>query len=297
MPRSAEILAEITRIYDDAIACLRADIGAYAAARTLPPSSRQADGSWCYPELRIRYSGNERNPEVSRAFGRLARAGEYATTVTRPRLFADYIGEQLDLLTADYAVELSVDRSQQAIPFPYVLDVGADLNGLTPVEIAQIFPSTELAHIGDELADGIEAGAPGDPLPLALFDALRTDFSLARLTHYTGTPAGAFPALHPVHQLPPLCRRVRRLGRARSCGSGSRYAALSGAGGLVPRRRRPRTGATGCPTPPGARHQMPAYHLIARGRRRGSPWSTSASARPTPRRSTTISRCCAPRHG
>src|SRR3546814_2885671 len=41
--------------------------------------------------------------------------------------------------------------------------------------------------IGDELADGLFGLDPTAPQPLALFDALRTDFSLARLRHYTGT--------------------------------------------------------------------------------------------------------------
>ena len=41
--------------------------------------------------------------------------------------------------------------------------------------------------IGDELADGYELAAGSKTLPLSLFDGLRTDFSLARLAHYTGT--------------------------------------------------------------------------------------------------------------
>jgi AMP nucleosidase len=262
MPTTAEILTDIARIYDEAVGCLRADIIEYAASRTLPPASRREDGSWCYPELRIRYTGQERNPEVSRAFGRLSHAGLYATTITRPRLFADYIAEQLDLLTSDYDVELSAGRSRQPIPFPYVLDAGAELGGLTPVEIAQQFPSTELAHIGDELADGVEPGVTGDPLPLALFDGLRTDFSLARLTHYTGTPPEHF-------QRYILFTNYHRYvdefvdWAGKQLGTGS-YDALSGAGGLyldaATGNARERLSDTAW-----RRHQMPAYHLIAKG--------------------------------
>src|SRR3546814_4075518 len=58
---------------------------------------------------------------------------------------------------------------------------------VTPLDLARHFPTTELADIGDELADGLFGLDPTAPLPLALFDALRTDFSLARLRHYTGT--------------------------------------------------------------------------------------------------------------
>jgi AMP nucleosidase len=262
MGTTSQILAEITRLYDDALGCLREDISAYACSRALPPASRREDGSWCYPELRIRYTGKERNPEVTRAFGRLARSGDYATTITRPHLFGDYIAEQLDLLIADYAVELAVGRSCQEIPFPYVLDAGADLGGLTPLELAQHFPSTELAHIGDELADGIEPGAPGDPLPLALFDALRTDFSLARLTHYTGTQPEHFQRyilFTNYHRY--VDEFVDWAGRQLGAGT---YEALSGAGGLyldaATDNGRARLSDTAW-----RRHQMPAYHLIAQG--------------------------------
>src|SRR3546814_2225397 len=58
---------------------------------------------------------------------------------------------------------------------------------VTPLDLARHFPTTELADIGDELADGLFGLDPTAPQPLALFDALRTDFSLARLRHYTGT--------------------------------------------------------------------------------------------------------------
>src|SRR3546814_19649036 len=70
-----------------------------------------------------------------------------------------------------------------------VLDAGdgSEMGSVTPLELARLFPTTELADIGDELADGLFGGDPAAPQPLALFDALRTDFSLARLRHYTGT--------------------------------------------------------------------------------------------------------------
>jgi AMP nucleosidase len=56
-------------------------------------------------------------------------------------------------------------------------------------ELGRWFPTTELAHIGDEIADGSWDHGLGLPRPLALFDGPRVDFSLARLRHYTGTPA------------------------------------------------------------------------------------------------------------
>ena len=66
-------------------------------------------------------------------------------------MFADYLSEQLSLLADDYAIEVEVTRSAQEIPFPYVLDGsdGAQMSGVTPQDLAQHFPTTELARIGD----------------------------------------------------------------------------------------------------------------------------------------------------
>ena len=180
---------------------LRADVIAFGRDRALPPAERRLDGSYAYPELRLRYRGGEQPASRGRAFGRLNAPGLYTTTITRPALFRDYLADQLQLIAGNYEVEFDVGTSRQEIPFPYVLDgeAGAELAGVDPNEIARHFPSTELALIGDELADGIVLGEADDPIPLSLFDALRTDFSLARLAHYTGTASRAFPALHPVH--------------------------------------------------------------------------------------------------
>ena len=180
MQSADAIIAQLTQIYDEAVAVLRADVAAYAADGTVPPPERRRDSAWCYPELRIHYAGREHRPDVTRSFGRLARGGTYATTVTRPALFADYLSEQLGLLAADYDIRVEVGRSSQEIPFPYVVDASTELGSVSPVELSLHFPATDLAHIGDELADGIEISAPGAPIPLALFDGLRTDFSLAR---------------------------------------------------------------------------------------------------------------------
>ncbi len=263
MQSADAIIAELTRIYDAAVEVLRADVATYAASGTVPPPERRRDGSWCYPELRIHYAGHEVRPDVTRAFGRLARGGTYATTITRPALFGDYLVEQLGLLAADYAIRVEVDRSRQEIPFPYVVDASTELGSVSPMELALHFPSTELAHIGDELADGIEIGAPGAPIPLALFDALRTDFSLARLAHYTGTPPEHF-------QRYILFTNYHRYVDEFVDWAGQQlgtegYTALSGAGGLyleaATDNARARLSDTAW-----RRHQMPAYHLIAPNR-------------------------------
>ena len=256
------IITELSRIFDAAVACLRADIAAFATHGTPPPPERRHDGSYCYPELRIHFDGQTLGDHSSRSFGRLIERGTYACTVTRPALFEDYLAEQLALIMSDYEVRIKVCPSRQEIPFPYVLDGsdGAQMNGVTPQDLAQHFPTTELARIGDEIADGLDVPEYEGLLPLSLFDGLRTDFSLARLAHYTGTRPDDF-------QRYVLFTNYHRYvdefvdWAAQQVGDGH-HIALSGAGGLyldAPiENARARLSDTAW-----RRHQMPAYHLIA----------------------------------
>lgn len=262
MGSSATIIAELVQIYDDAVATLRSDIAVFAREGTPPPATRRSGNAWCYPELRVHYAGHEHRPDVTRAFGRLSRGGTYACTVTRPALFADYLAEQLDLLTADYDVKIEAARSAQEIPFPYVIDASTELGGISPNELAVHFPTTELAAIGDELADGFDFGPPDSAVPLALFDGLRTDFSLARLAHYTGTAPEHFQRFILFTN---YHRYVDEFVDWAALQLGKEgYTALAGAGGLYldqqTENARMRLSDTAW-----RRHQMPAYHLVAPG--------------------------------
>lgn len=231
--KTQQIIEDLARTYAAAVSTLRGDIAAFAQSGTLPPPERIADRAWCYPELRVHYTGRETHPDASRAFGRLSDAGTYATTVTKPELFAPYLTEQLDLLAEDYAITVEVGRSEQQIPFPYVLDASSGITA-RPWELAQHFPSTDLALIGDELADGIvEDGGPDASFPLALFDGLRTDFSLARLAHYTGTSTEHFQRFILFTNYHRYVDAFVRESLKTLRRGGGRYEALSCAGGVV----------------------------------------------------------------
>jgi AMP nucleosidase len=259
------IVAELDRLYQAAASRLRADIAAYAADGTLPPAERRHDGSYAYPELRIHYEGVDRPSDVVHAFGRLTAHGTYSCTVTRPALYADYLRDQLRLIQAGYDVRVEVVPSSREMPFAYVLEGehGAGLNTISPLELARHFPTTELAMIGDELADGHDLADTGGRLPLSLFDGLRTDFSLARLAHYTGTAPEHFQRyvlFTNYHRY--VDEFVHWAGT--QLGNG-RYSALSGAGGLMVTERVDDARGLVADTA-WRRHQMPAYHLCARDR-------------------------------
>ena len=263
--RVTELLDELETLYEEAVGRLREALARFVADGTPPDPERRRAGLFVYPEIRLRYRGLDGDFVPARSFGRLNETGDYAVTVTRPALFRDYLSEQLTLLIEDYDVEVEAGTSGQEIPYPYVLDRGdpMDLGDATAATLGRWFPTALLSAIGDEVADGSWIAANG-VRPLALFDAPRTDFSLARLAHYTGTP-------------PEHCQRYVLFTNYHryvdefvqwACGQlgkDSRYTELSCAGGVT---------VTGREDDPAAlvadsawrRHQMPAWHLRAPGR-------------------------------
>jgi len=101
----------------------------------------------------------------------------------------DRLLEQLRPLSEEFGARIEVGSSDQEIPYPFVTEEGDEfIHGeLSVAELAQHFPTPVLANVGDEVADGTWTFEAGHPRPLALFDAVRVDFSLRRLIHYTGT--------------------------------------------------------------------------------------------------------------
>ena len=265
MEKVEKAIRQLQELHTASVNRLRQDVIAFGRDRTIPPPERRHDGSYCYPELVLSFAGGAQPDDRSRAFGRLNAPGVYATTVTRPALFADYLREQLELICSDYEVEIAVRVSRQEIPFPYVLDgeAGAELAGIRPTDIALHFPATELADIGDELADGIELDDPGETIPLSLFDGLRTDFSLARLAHYTGTRPEDFQRFILFTNYHRYVDEFVDWAGAQLGRNG--YTALAGAGGL--HLTEPLDNARDQLSDTAwRRHQMPAYHLVGEGR-------------------------------
>ncbi|MGK6323530.1 AMP nucleosidase [Sphingomonas sp. DT-51] len=255
-----DIVQELARLYAASVDRLKAAISLYIAEGTPPAADARRDGSFAYPEIRLRFAGGDDRPTPLRSFGRLVSPGEYRISVTKPAVFADYLIEQLTLLIEDYDVTVEAVAGTQEIPFPYVIDAGhaLSLDTVSAAELARWFPTTELAYIGDEIADGLWASLDGTR-PLALFDGLRTDFSLARLRHYTGTPPEHVQRYVLFTNYHRYVDEFVRWG-ASQVGADSRFTALSGPGGVLFK-----AGDDPALLDDSAwrRLQMPAYHLMA----------------------------------
>jgi AMP nucleosidase len=260
-PASLAHVDALEAIYRASVRALRDALGRYIDGGERPDAAARAAGAFCYPELRLRYDGGRAASVPGRAFARLHLPGDYSVSVTQPALFRDYLAEQLDYLVEDFGAVVEVGRSNEEIPYPYVLDAEIDLTGAAAAELARVFPATDLAHIGDEIADGVQTGGLGEPRPLALFEAARVDFSLARLRHYTGTPVEH-------HQNYILFTNYHRYvdefvhWAHGELNADKGYTLLSGAGGL---QMRPGDADPAAAIADSAwrRHQMPAYHLVA----------------------------------
>ncbi|MBV9884394.1 MAG: AMP nucleosidase [Sphingomonadaceae bacterium] len=258
------VIDSLVEMFDESVAALRSALARYLMRGERPDAEARAAGLFAYPELRIDY-GSDRPPHFPpRAFGRLNQPGRYAISIARPRHFRKYLTEQLGYLLRDYEVEISVGRSPSEIPYPYVLDGTDDLrlDGALAADLSRWFPTTELAHIGDEVADGAWDYSRHPDRPLALFDGPRVDFSLARLRHYTGTPVEHTQRYLLFTNYVRYVDEFVRWAAEELRRDGSPYEALSAPGGVyVTRDTEDPVGDVGASS--WRKVQMPAYHLIA----------------------------------
>jgi AMP nucleosidase len=119
--------------------------------------------------------------------------GWYGTSITHPEIFKDYLTDQLQLIEAGYEIDYYVGPSDDLIPVAFAIDPSTfEMKDGSSKIIGEYFPLPDLKSIHDDLADGVMEQSNEDPLPLSLFPALRTDYSLQRLKHYTGTSPAHF---------------------------------------------------------------------------------------------------------
>jgi AMP nucleosidase len=182
-----EAVDRLAALHEQATSALSQALKQYLKTRAKPDAAQQCQ--FRYPELRLIYSCQGEAATTVRAYAKVQVPGTYSVTVTHPAAFRKYLLEQLRPLMSDFTVQVEVGLSEQNIPYPYVVEQGDELagSGVTAAELARVFPSTDLSAATDGTADGLYDWENTDPLPLALFDAARVDFSLRRLVHYTGS--------------------------------------------------------------------------------------------------------------
>jgi AMP nucleosidase len=262
-------LARVQAIYQQSVAHLRDAMQRYVAGEDLQDRVRA-----CYPYVRIDTSTGWMPPSDAEtellSYGFVASAGSYATTITRPDLFAHYLREQFGLLIRNHGVRLEVGTSKEPMPVHFSFAENEHMEGEMSTarrnRLRDVFDLPDLAAMDDSIANGTWRAAPGQPEPLALFTGARTDYSLHRLRHYTGTSPTHFQnyVLFTNYQF--YIDEFIALGRAEMARADSPYVAFVEPGNVLTRRTGlpPQTDDALGVAPPRL-PQMPAYHLVREG--------------------------------
>ncbi|PXW72035.1 AMP nucleosidase [Loktanella sp. PT4BL] len=143
-----------------------------------------------YPEIRLTTTTHAKM-DSRLSFGHVAEPGVYATTVTRPDLFASYLEQQIGLLLASHGVPVIIGASGTEMPvhFAAANDPGLTVphDGSMEFNLRDAFDVPDLSTTHDSIVNGSGFQYPDGAHPLAPFTAQRVDYSLARLAHYTAT--------------------------------------------------------------------------------------------------------------
>ncbi len=182
-PRAIEALS---RRYEAATDYLRNAFTQFASGADIDGPVRAR-----YPYLCVVAEETFERDDPTQAFGFFPDIGVYGTTITRPRLFANYLQAQLKAVLANHKARLFVGDSHRPIPlhfaFPEGFHVEGDLKPERLYRVRRYFDLPDLDFLDDSIANGEYRPPQGAPAPLALFTAERVDYSLHRLQHYTAT--------------------------------------------------------------------------------------------------------------
>ena len=258
-----EAVDRLAALHAQACTALTQALRHYLKTRERPSEAQRSE--FRYPLLRLTYACQGEVPSSTRAYAKMESPGTYSVTVTHPDAFRGYLLDQLGPLMSDFTVTVEVGLSEQNIPYPYVVEHGEELAaaGVTAAELARVFPSTDLSAATDGVADGLYDWQDADPMPLALFDAARVDFSLKRLQHYSGSD---WRHVQPWILLTNYHRYVDQFIRhgVEQLRSNPRYVRMVLPGNVMVERDMDEEVMQGViDSVVWHRYQMPAYHLVA----------------------------------
>lgn len=262
-----EALARVREIYEANTTYLRERFQAFTRGERIKGRVRA-----CYPYVQIN-TDNASRGDTRLAYGFVTGPGTYATTLTRPDIFANYYLEQFRQLIKNHGEPLEVGISDTPIPIHFAWSGGMHLEGELGAElvstIREHFDLPDLSYMDDSIVNGTHNPKPGQPRPLAPFTAPRVDYSLHRLRHYTGTSPEHFQnfVIFTNYQfyVDEFMRRGLELMEATDDTAEravrQRYEAFVQTGDIVSANRN--LGDTAAPggTPLERMPQMPAYHL------------------------------------
>lgn len=187
---AAAAVARLEQLYEQATSFLCAEFTNCMAATDHGDQRIRA----FYPEIRFTTSSFAQ-VDSRLSYGHVSAPGTYATTVTRPDLFRNYLTQQIALLIKNHGQPVVIGASDTPIPVHFAVASRPDLTvpqeGAAGFTLRDVFDVPDLATTNDDIVNGTYQSEDGIG-PLSLFTAQRVDYSLARLSHYTATDAEHF---------------------------------------------------------------------------------------------------------
>ncbi|MCX7565999.1 AMP nucleosidase [Sulfitobacter sp. F26169L] len=179
----------LTALYDQAVSFLRTEFT--NAMSSTPPDTRIRA---FYPEVRFTTSSFAQ-VDTRLSFGHVSTPGTYASTITRPDLFRNYLIQQIGLIIENHGQPVIVGASDTPIPLHFAMTnedgITVPQEGAAEFTLRDVFDVPDLSTTNDDIVNGTYVPLDGVG-PLAPFTAQRVDYSLARLSHYTATDPDHF---------------------------------------------------------------------------------------------------------
>lgn len=182
-------IEQLSALYEQQIEILRSRFEAYSTGQLDVIGDMHAR----YPQITVSIPAEESVMTSNLALGRVARNHEFVTTITRPKLFATYLREQLRKVMGRFNATLSVDLSDSPIPLNFAVESAvAQMDVEARHRLPTYFYTPNLVATNDQIVDGQLILDRSSAMPLSLFTAERVDYSLHRIRHYTATKPGDF---------------------------------------------------------------------------------------------------------
>ncbi|WP_339768635.1 AMP nucleosidase [uncultured Pseudosulfitobacter sp.] len=210
-----------------------------------------------YPEVRVT-TLSYAQIDTRLSFGHVSTPGTYATTITRPDLFRNYLIQQIGLLIEHHGQPVHIGASDTPIPVHFAVGSDAAIQvpqqGAASFTLRDVFDVPDLSTTSDDIVNG--TFTPSDGVgPLAPFTAQRIDYSLARLAHYTATDPEHFQNFVLFTNYQFYVSEFEAFARAQLDDPDSGYTAFVSTGNAVI------TAGDQPLTEPVKMPQMPTYHL------------------------------------
>lgn len=212
-----------------------------------------------YPRIEVTTQTHTR-VDSRLAFGYVSSPGHYATTVTRPALFAGYLKTQIALLLKSHGQPVTIGLSNTPIPIHFAFNddtrVAQSGDSAFTRHMRDVFDVPDLASTDDKIVNNRFDDIDTETKPLAPFTAQRIDYSLHRLAHYSATAPEHFQnfVLYTNYQF--YIDEFANFARAMVAENGNGYTSFVEPGNHI-------TNEDGCAQGEHAARlpQMPAYHL------------------------------------